>query len=61
MMNKLLVTQFLFLCAFTCYAGIAISPSALITNGSPVRVHVPIDDNLGTNWVQTGFDDSTWI
>jgi hypothetical protein len=35
-------------------------PRQFITNGSPLRYVVPLDDTLGTNWVFPAFDDSAW-
>ena len=32
----------------------------LVETNSPVRVLVPLDGSLGTNWLQTGFNDSGW-
>ena len=36
-------------------------PQTFITNGSPLRYVVPLDDTLGTNWILPGFDDSMWL
>lgn len=47
------------------YAASWISPACagtlLVSNDSPVRVFVPVDDSLSTNWVTTLFDDASWI
>jgi len=37
-----------------------IEGTALIDGNSLVRVHVPTDDTLGTDWIDPDFDDSTW-
>ena len=45
------------------YAASRISPACagtlLVSNDSPVRVFVPVDDSLSTNWVTTLFDDAS--
>jgi len=33
----------------------------LVSSNALVRVHVPSSGVLGTNWIQTGFDDSGWL
>lgn len=35
--------------------------ATLLADDAPVRVLVPVDDSLGTNWVHAAFDDSAWI
>ncbi len=43
--------------------GIATVPSTvtLVSSGSPGRFTVPINGNLSTDWIQPGFDDSSWL
>ena len=33
---------------------------AVLSNGAAARVFVPVDNSLGTNWLDPLFDDSTW-
>lgn len=47
-------------CVRACLAFPA-AGNQLITNGSPVRVLVPVDDSLGTNWITLAFDDTAWL
>jgi len=36
------------------------SITTLISNGSPARFTVPLNDSLGTTWTGTGFNDGSW-
>jgi hypothetical protein len=46
-------------------AGLFVSPAraatSLVSIGSPVRILVPTDDSLGSNWRNTTFNDATWL
>lgn len=40
--------------------GMEVTSLPLITNGSPVRLLVPVSGTASLDWTETGFDDSSW-
>ncbi len=38
----------------------SVSSEVVISEGAGVRMLVPVDDSLGLDWTQPGFDDATW-